>query len=388
MTLGSSSIGSSPLTPGARITSPTRSILSRLIPAYAGSTPDTTATLPWPARAHPRLRGEHFFGFGAANCGSGSSPLTRGARVVFGCPSPHARLIPAYAGSTGVRVWRWPCLRAHPRLRGEHALRWRHCLPPVGSSPLTRGAHLYCAAPPWRAGLIPAYAGSTKPIPGKNLRHGAHPRLRGEHKWSEFTTGFGQGSSPLTRGARVTGPRNYKFVGLIPAYAGSTLGGLMTCSQLGAHPRLRGEHLALGAAKLPPDGSSPLTRGARQRLVGTRWRAGLIPAYAGSTIGAMMLGCICRAHPRLRGEHEIVKYPSTSPAGSSPLTRGALRLVRLMARVTGLIPAYAGSTGGISATPAQHGAHPRLRGEHSCCASTLSRASGSSPLTRGAQASP
>ena len=70
-----------------------------------------------------------------------------------------------------------------------------------------------------------------------------------------------------------------------------------------AHPRLRGEHAANGAAQAAETGSSPLTRGAPLGASGFYLRFRLIPAYAGSTEAANSTLAALRAHPRLRGEH-------------------------------------------------------------------------------------
>ena len=96
-----------------------RSAFRRIIPAYAGST--TISTCGAGTRAdHPRIRGEHYLAgrlrFGAA----GSSPHTRGAPLLFLSGVVAGRIIPAYAGSTGRRRRVPPCLRDHPRIRGEH----------------------------------------------------------------------------------------------------------------------------------------------------------------------------------------------------------------------------------------------------------------------------
>ena len=119
-----------------------------------------------------------------ANGVTGSSPHTRGARCRENSPAA--------------------CGRDHPRIRGEHAREGQ------GEG----GAE----------GIIPAYAGSTRPMPlslyqlrgssphtrgaphaTSRGRHSAedHPRIRGEHV--------------LGWGVRVSQPR------IIPAYAGSTV---------------------------------------------------------------------------------------------------------------------------------------------------------------------
>ena len=72
--------------------------------------------------------------------------------------------------------------------------------------------------------------------------------------------------------------------------------------------------------------------------------AGLIPAYAGSTLVLLVLSRLRRAHPRLRGEHGLIGLCVRLVRGSSPLTRGARCGGEVHVCGPGLIPAYAGST--------------------------------------------
>ena len=94
-----------------------------IIPAYAGSTAlDVQAGLTW--RDHPRIRGEHVDFDGARGRLAGSSPHTRGAprhplRSLRG-----SGIIPAYAGSTTATNANSRTVTDHPRIRGEHLLRW------------------------------------------------------------------------------------------------------------------------------------------------------------------------------------------------------------------------------------------------------------------------
>ena len=72
------------------------------------------------ARDHPRIRGEHSRKAFDKHMARGSSPHTRGARIVRFLADEDAGIIPAYAGSTSL-VMRSCCLgRDHPRIRGEH----------------------------------------------------------------------------------------------------------------------------------------------------------------------------------------------------------------------------------------------------------------------------
>ncbi|EET77370.1 hypothetical protein CORTU0001_0580 [Corynebacterium tuberculostearicum SK141] len=357
--------GSSPLTRGARLATARFPVVQGLIAAYAGSTsPRISNNIVFPA--HPRLRGEHFSSHSSAYTGWGSSPLTRGAlRPPTRCHQ-HRRLIPAYAGSTG-RFRRRVCrLGAHPRLRGEHAVLPMVKPPPVGSSPLTRGA-LWCGglfSLPLR--LIPAYAGSTVNHVLLTVLRWAHPRLRGEHAEIKRGATIAQGSSPLTRGAPGHDRALVRVSGLIPAYAGSTSRPAGQSQRAQAHPRLRGEHNYTVDGRRDAEGSSPLTRGARRGLPRIASRFRLIPAYAGSTRRSRCRRRLLTAHPRLRGEHIAPIVDVMMTGGSSPLTRGAPSVCHLVGAGGGLIPAYAGSTGVALAVNAADGAHPRLRGEHTC----------------------
>ena len=91
--------GSSPHTRGARAVRRRGAASPRIIPAYAGSTPNIGAS-GMRNTDHPRIRGEHWQASPATWRHSGSSPHTRGAPVKSEVRSSGARIIPAYAGST------------------------------------------------------------------------------------------------------------------------------------------------------------------------------------------------------------------------------------------------------------------------------------------------
>ena len=110
---------------------------------------------------------------------------------------------------------------------------------------------------------------------------------------------------------------------------------------------------------------------------------GLIPAHAGKTRHSAGGGACHAAHPRSRGENAGDRPLSARPRGSSPLTRGKLRLVVGRHIVAGLIPAHAGKTGVILRASLPVPAHPRSRGENVARCSPVTLTWGSSPLTRG-----
>ena len=153
----------------------------------------------------------------------------------------------------------------------------------AGSSPLTRGKRGGGLAGGLASGLIPAHAGKTGfEIDLLNAKE-AHPRSRGENASEAERNESTQGSSPLTRGKRLPGLQVIERPRLIPAHAGKTPGDVGGTQSMWAHPRSRGENqkALIGGALLR--GSSPLTRGKRNRGVTFGLENGLIPAHAGKT---------------------------------------------------------------------------------------------------------
>ena len=220
-----------------------------LLAVFQGSSPHTRGARGGRCRGlrprldHPRIRGEHLARNAELLFGEGSSPHTRGAPGNYLQYGNEPRIIPAYAGSTRKTTTSGSTTTDHPRIRGEHSCTLALMPAIAGSSPHTRGARRRCRHSPHSAGIIPAYAGSTKNIIIACVCWSDHPRIRGEHLRSCSTVAVSLGSSPHTRGARE--------------------GGASADEGAGDHPRIRGEHVGAGgaAAGVP----------------------GIIPAYAGST---------------------------------------------------------------------------------------------------------
>ena len=174
-------------------------------------------------------------------------------------------------------------MRDHPRGCGEHDVVAPGKYPVGGSSPRMRGALLNERISSHARRIIPADAGSTIPALAAWGAIWDHPRGCGEHDLLEgLRVGLG-GSSPRMRGAHTlpglaeAGPR------IIPADAGSTR--LLPILRLAKkdHPRGCGEHCNRRPAPYRKPGSSPRLRGALQSTAGSRPKARIIPADAGST---------------------------------------------------------------------------------------------------------
>ena len=233
---------------------------------------------------------------------------------------------------------------AHPRSRGENVDRPREDSRLGGSSPLTRGKQ---TLDPTRVGvtrLIPAHAGKTSLWLSIRSALRAHPRSRGENLVAQYVGSRDVGSSPLTRGKPELTPLEIDDLRLIPAHAGKTRGQESRHEGSPAHPRSRGENPSAAAAPASTCGSSPLTRGKRQRWNGPRGGIGLIPAHAGKTFWRACSRRPVGAHPRSRGENDITPMAPVMEPGSSPLTRGKPKEALRFFSAPRLIPAHAGKT--------------------------------------------
>ena len=234
---------------------------------------------------HPRIRGEHLETNVNKTVAQGSSPHTRGAPPTDDRKRPNFGIIPAYAGSTFDSEFLWGPGTDHPRIRGEHLFVDEAPQRYLGSSPHTRGAHAHRPAHECRPWIIPAYAGSTANRRQEASEFWDHPRIRGEHVNRVGVDEGLQGSSPHTRGAHRSARSRGYHERIIPAYAGSTPTTSSKCPSNTDHPRIRGEHLRRTDRCPYLTGSSPHTRGALRLHRRHRARRRIIPAYAGSTEG-------------------------------------------------------------------------------------------------------
>ena len=314
----------------------------------------------------------------------GSSPHTRGALQPFDLAEDVVGIIPAYAGSTSTNSWRGRSSTDHPRIRGEHPESDAGALPVGGSSPHTRGAQPHEAASREMKRIIPAYAGSTVRRASSTWSTADHPRIRGEHGVGHDEAVVDGGSSPHTRGARWTFAAMATRPRIIPAYAGSTRAPAWARGPAPDHPRIRGEHGLVRRRDPHLPGSSPHTRGAPDQLDVPRLDLRIIPAYAGSTGAPPKAGARLGDHPRIRGEHDGSEELVDHQDGSSPHTRGARGLRAQGRPVPGIIPACAGSTSQLISPAFSRRDHPRIRGEHLGRLTHPVQPAGSSPHTRGA----
>ena len=147
-------------------------------------------------------------------------------------------------------------------MRGEHSQPSK--IPSVypGSSPHARGALRIIDKGHAGKGIIPACAGSTGQVEDESRTKRDHPRMRGEHFTVSISIHWLLGSSPHARGAQARGAAGMGGRGIIPACAGSTSPCHAPRSDAWDHPRMRGEHFLVRRARPVFGGSSPHARGA------------------------------------------------------------------------------------------------------------------------------
>ena len=153
-----------------------------------------------------------------------------------------------------------------------------------------------------KARLIPARAGNMATSRPSTMKKSAHPRSRGEHKFTGSRVCLDVGSSPLARGTLADIPPRFAPMRLIPARAGN-----ISCT------RRQEKHSS---------GSSPLARGTSGHHFVQNLRGRLIPARAGNMQRDRGSPAPCAAHPRSRGEHQNRFSSQHFHLGSSPLARG------------------------------------------------------------------
>ena len=191
---------------------------------------------------HPRSRGEYLVCMQPPRPRSGSSPLSRGIPFLVPQILFALRIIPALAGNTEHNE---PAIEKdldHPRSRGEYILVSNIFRTAQGSSPLSRGILLHHTISQLILGIIPALAGNTKTQGNTRPPDTDHPRSRGEYVHGAFRINRTSGSSPLSRGIRVSKNTWVFNVRIIPALAGNTSNVCAIPRFVADHPRSRGEY--------------------------------------------------------------------------------------------------------------------------------------------------
>ncbi len=212
--------GSSPRARGTFVESSFERLRRRFIPAGAGNISSLSLVL-LQTTVHPRGRGEHPHRPVCQGGGPGSSPRARGTFMGDHGQPAGIRFIPAGAGNIYCDAGTFRAVTVHPRGRGEHSTKRSGLFLMRGSSPRARGTYEFDSCDLIDERFIPAGAGNMVELISHPHHAAVHPRGRGEHYLSLFTSKSASGSSPRARGT-FTGSWlmlcGYRF---IPAGAGN-----------------------------------------------------------------------------------------------------------------------------------------------------------------------
>ena len=149
------------------------------------------------------------------------------------------------------------------------------------------------------------------------------------------------------------------------------------------HPRVHGEHELLRRNGGNFCGSSPRARGTLVEVSPYGVNLRFIPACTGNTTLCSLHPPCHSVHPRVRGEHPVLRMVSAALNGSSPRARGTRSSQRTLSINLRFIPACAGNTRCSGATRCAQSVHPRVRGEHGEQYVGPLLSTGSSPRARG-----
>ncbi len=191
------------------------------------------------------------------------------------------------------------------------------------------------------------------------------------------------GLAPLARGRLGDRVGGFGADGTIPARAGTTREAELLGELWEDYPRSRGDDTNIGLGSGSAVGLSPLARGRRPGRRGHRPGLGTIPARAGTTSSTTGVRAEFRDYPRSRGDDMLRLAIFLLALGLSPLARGRRRVGSDDDAVVGTIPARAGTTrsGGGSRRRTQD--YPRSRGDDHVHVPLCDVSRGLSPLARG-----
>ena len=149
------------------------------------------------------------------------------------------------------------------------------------------------------------------------------------------------------------------------------------------HPRVCGEKSVVQASVSSPQGSPPRMRGKAGPEGQHHQPAGITPACAGKSMGALIADAAERDHPRVCGEKMVSMIPHRRSRGSPPRMRGKELRVETCFSHDGITPAYAGKRVAGGFRPGTTQDHPRVCGEKSRPGVVANSIKGSPPRMRG-----
>ena len=153
------------------------------------------------------------------------------------------------------------------------------------------------------------------------------------------------------------------FTRFIPAITGNSGRWKARSGRRTVHPRDHGEQVQQHEITDLPYGSSPRSRGTEGAYHLHSLDTRFIPAITGNRGAAAWRAAFTAVHPRDHGEQPPDEGSTTSPAGSSPRSRGTV-VERVIAEpLFRFIPAITGNRASMTVPGGSASVHPRDHGE-------------------------
>ena len=175
----------------------------------------------------------------------------------------------------------------------------------LGSPPHMRGTEKVLTITLSDARITPAHAGNSILRMGERHFQQDHPRTCGEQQSFAPPLVHREGSPPHMRGTELQFEPNSVIFGITPAHAGNSAFQSMTIGLTWDHPRTCGEQIAYDYVDCIRSGSPPHMRGTAVRHLHSAERSGITPAHAGNRATICNFFMHWKDHPRTCGEQAL-----------------------------------------------------------------------------------
>ena len=219
---------------------------------------------------------------------TGSPPHGRGKESSLQASLPTGRITPAWAGKSLFCFTAAVPIQDHPRMGGEKWITSSPAPMPRGSPPHGRGKVGPVIQLRACAGITPAWAGKRPSHSSERRRPQDHPRVGGEKSRSRPGYKVRLGSPPRGRGKVSYLFCCQKHVGITPAWAGKSWNCLCYLYLTQDHPRVGGEKPNIKPLWTRWTGSPPRGRGKASFSGNSRPGVGITPAWAGKSHGGLL----------------------------------------------------------------------------------------------------
>ena len=314
---------------------------------------------------------------------AGLPPRGRGRVTRLRRNSCSSRITPAWAGKSRRHNTKMRAQKDYPRVGGEEVPPLARFFGAAGLPPRGRGRGdgRYCRLAP--LGITPAWAGKSQRRVFCGLSWWDYPRVGGEESSTIARNGSAMGLPPRGRGRVDCSFILCPSIRITPAWAGKSLTFISSLSLIADYPRVGGEEPAIVRIFLFHRGLPPRGRGRVPAVSSVSLLGRITPAWAGKSCRGRCLRHWVEDYPRVGGEEDSLKIPSSTHLGLPPRGRGRASLSLIAFFGKRITPAWAGKSIVFVAPRRRAWDYPRVGGEEVSQVQPLSQDDGLPPRGRG-----